>query len=447
MKLFPRSLGAIVGAAVVLAAAAALPARAATVDTPGGGRIITADLGHQTSVRAAAVAMLGRLHSTLGSRPDIVQASQSADDRSITIVFSASRNGQHYTGMTFVNAAPGSPADGAALVDTAARFSKTLPAMLRQLQRIETPVTAAIDRTPLAPAEALTTHPFPDGTGSMGVPTDWQIKGGGGGSAVAVGPTNREVVNFNFTQSALDPGGIMGQMLVNGTGIYPSGQLRDSALRTIVLLRYTGDPVDAWTKSWGQMANQAHRPGPTFAVQQAKRTGPHTAFVSGTGTYGDKSPFVYFAYLNVGPLSRTGQWGMYFTYVIVPTNEVSKEAATATAVLASIKINFGLLNGEIAASARSFDQLFQSQIANDQALDAARQDRTNASIARANANADMMQRQAVGMEHYVLDQSSIVNTETGAHGLVGTDVAAALVQGGSNYRILRPSELVHGVDY
>jgi hypothetical protein len=417
------------------------------------GQIVTFALGKQPSLQAAAVAMLSRIHQSFGARPTVEQVAQNTSAHSVTLFFTDTRNGQQFSGMSIVSAAPGSEASGAALYDTTARFPVTIKAMLQRYGTMKVPAaqTVAAQKValpPLAPPEPLIVHQFSDGTGSMGVPADWTLRGGGGGSAVAVGPTGKEIVNFNFTQPALVPSSVMGQMLLNGTGIYPNGPLRENGLKSIVLMPYTGDPVEAWSKSWGLMAKQAGRNiAPAFNLGKVTRTGPRTAVVSGTGVYGGTSrAFVYLAYLNITPPSRLGQWAMYFDYVIVPKDEIVKEGATASAVLASVQIDFAVLNGHIDEQRKADQRRFESEIANQQALDAARQEGTDAFIARDQANADAAQGQAVAMEHYVLGTSVV--SVNGVHSQpIDSDLAAALVQANPHYQIVRPSELIKGVDY
>ncbi len=445
--------GTLAGLAPSSIAVAATSGALTSIDNPSGGHIATVSLGKQPSLQAAAVAMLSRIHQSFGARPTVEQVAEDASAHSVTLFFTDTRNGQQVSGMSIVSAVPGSDASGAALYDTTARFPTTIKAMLHRFGTMKMPaarnsVAQKAALPPLAPPEPLSTHQFADGTGSMGVPADWTLRGGGGGSAVAVGPTGKEIVNFNFTQSALVPSSTMGQMLVNGTGIYPNGPLRENGLKSIVLMPYTGDPVEAWSKSWGLMAKQAGRNiAPSFHLGKVTRTGPRTAVVSGTGVYGGTTrPFVYLAYLNITPPSSLGQWAMYFDYLIVPKDEIVKEGATASAVLASVRINFAVLNGHIDEQREADHQRFESEIANQQALDAARQEGTDAFIARDQANADAMQSTAVGFEHYIAG-TSVVSVD-GVHSKpIDSDLAAALVQANPNYQIVRPGDLIKGVDY
>jgi len=432
------------------ALAAAAPALT-QVETRDGGHNAPASLGKQPSAQAAAITMLTAIHQLLGARPTVVRVAENAGAQSLTLFFTDTENGRPVTGMSMISAAPGSDASGAVLYDTTARFPQTIGPMLQRLGTLEHPASAPAPKKlePLAPPEPLIKHEFADQTGSISLPDDWTLRGGGGASAVAAGPTGKEIVNFNFTQSALEPSSIMGQMLENGTGIYPNGPLRDGAMKSLVLLHYTGDPVDAWEKSWALSARQAGRSiYPRFVVKKITRTGPHTAMVSGTGTYGGTStPFTYLAYLNISPPPlRTGQWGMYFSYIIVPVSEIVKETTTASAILSSVTIDFTLLNNEIAVSAAQFQHQFESEIADDRALDAARQERTNDFIARDTENADHMRGLAVGMQHYVL--GTAVVSANGVHSVpIDADYAAALVRADPNFQIVQPGDFIKGVDY
>jgi hypothetical protein len=241
----------------------------------------------------------------------------------------------------------------------------------------------------------------------------------------------------------------MGQMLVNGTGMYGKGPLQNYGMTSLALLHYTGDPVDAWKTVWAQRAKQVGRTTyPHFVVDNITHTSSHSATVSGTGRFGDSNaPFAYIAYLNIGPPPlKPGAWGMEFTYVIVPQSEIAKETATAMAVLDSVKIDWNLINREIAQSAAQFQKQFDNEIANQQAQNAIRQQSTDASIARENADSNARFQDGVAMQHYVLG-TSVVSDGIRHSVPIDSNYADALVHANPNMHIVPANELINGVDY
>src|SRR5579875_429146 len=204
---------------------------------PSGGRIVTATLG-SASLPAATAALMRRLHAELGSRPTIVQAAQDARDRSVALIFTATRAGTPYTGIALVSAPGGAHAGGAALYDTSARFHRSVGAMMRKLNAMTTPSAAPSHASmKLAPAAPLVAHPFSDGTGSIGVPAGWTLAVGGGGSALVNGPSG-EVVAYNMHWSALDMSNPRAQFFMRSE----SPQMREDFVHRTALLPYTGDP-------------------------------------------------------------------------------------------------------------------------------------------------------------------------------------------------------------
>jgi hypothetical protein len=434
-----RMVLAIIAAAVLGTAAAAVANPSATIDNPGGGHILTATLGSQMSLQSATTAMLRRIHAQFGARPTVVQVAQNPNAHSLALLFTESKGGQSFTGMSFVNAVPGAQAGGAALYDTTARFHSTVGLLLHRLQSITTPGQTTT-RTALAPAEPLTPHSFPDGTGSIGVPADWKLTLAGGGSATAVGPTG-EIVSYNVASGAIDPGNQAAMRYLNGL----PPQIRDAQMRNTALLPYTGDPVQAWTTMFSQVARQHGKRGPSFTVTTHASAGNNAAEISGDGV--NNVPITYVAYVSVLPPNGMGQWMMDETFVVVPKTEVAREGATAAAILQSVRINFGAVAAQGAAIRQMFQQQFNAMIANGERENEARQQSTDEALASDRATQEGMHKQAVSMENFSLDRAVVVNQRTGAHSTIDSNFADVLVQGNSNYQKVPANQLLRGVDY
>jgi hypothetical protein len=422
-----------------------------TIQSPGGGTIVTAALGNGRSLQASIALVLRHIHTEFGQRPNVVNVAENTSAHSATLFFNETKNGKPYSGMAVVSAVPGTQAAGAVLYDTTARFGKTLGPMLGKLGSVTTPSRAPAAARP-APAEPLQHHVFADGTGSIDVPADWKLTNGGGGSASGVGPTG-EIVTYDLALSAMEP--------TNATAInYLRGlppQYRQLELQRTAMLGYTGNPESAWTTAFGQLAKQNGKTAPVFHVASAQpigsNSGLHLEEITGTGTIpgiagkSDSDLGQYVAYVQVTPPNTMGQWTMYSTFVFVPERDFNKYAATAAAIIGSVRINFGAVAAQSAAIRQMFPQKFETMIANAQAADAARQARTDAFLANDAAAQDGMHKQAVAMENFARDQTTVVDATTGAHSTVGSSFASVLVTSGSNYHVVPPSELISGVDY
>ncbi len=403
-------------------------------------RFSTGTLG-DSSLPAATAQLMRRVHAALGTRPTVLQAARNPRDHSLALIFTASRNGTPYTGIAIVTASAGSQTGGAALYDTSVRFPSTVGAMMRRLNAMTTPssATPAGGRIALAPAEPLTTHPFSDGTGSIGVPADWKLNVGAGGSALVAGPSG-EVVAYNMHWSALDMSNPRAQFFMRSE----APQMRENFMKRTALLPYTGDPVQAWMTIFDQLGKQNGSFQPHFQITSATKNGT-VADIVGTGS-GNK-PMHFIAHVFVLPPNPNGMWSMSNTFIFLPDAEIGREGATANAILNSVRINFGAVAAQGAAIRQMFQKKFESEIANDQAQDAARAERTHQFLASDRAAQEGMHKQAVAMENYSLDRAVVVDTRNGAHSTVGSGFADALVQGNPNYQKVPAQNLLRGVDY
>ena len=432
------TLGAAVftGASLRSAAAADGTAFVSTAN-PGGGSILTGTLGN-ANLPAATAALLREVHTKLGVRPTVVQVAQNARDHSVALLFTATRKGTPYTGMAIVTAAPGAQAGGAALYDTAARFSTTVGPMMQRLQGMTEPSSAAAAPSAVAPAEPLVTHPFSDGTGSIAVPADWKLIVAAGGSAAASSPNGAQVT-YNMHFSAFDPSNPRAEMYLR-----TETPLARKNLKAVVL-PYISDPAKAWVAIYTEIAKEQHITIGAIRVASTSSSGGTSTII---GTAGSGSKMLHFlVYVFVLPPNPNGLWSISDSHVFLTDAQFAKQVATATAVLNSVRIDFGAVNAQQAAIRQVYQQKFESEIANDRAQDAARAQGTEEALAGDRAAQEGMHQQAVSMENYSLDRAVVVNTSTGAHSTVGSDFADTLVAGNSNYQKVSAAGLLRGVDY
>ncbi len=408
---------------------------------PHGGTILTGTLG-SSSLPAATATLMRRVHAELGTRPTIVQVALDARDRSLALLFTAARRGTRYTGVAIVTASAGAQAAGAALYDTTARFHSTVGPMMHRLQgmTVRPPSSASNRSIRFAPPEPLIPHAFADGTGSIGIPADWSLTVAGGGSAAAVGPAGGAQVSYNMAFTGIDPSNRRAQMFLR-----MGSPLQRQNLHGAVL-PYTGDPVGSWKAMYTVLAQQRGLPQPQIHVISSTSSGQSAADI--TGTLGTGPKMIHFiAHVLVLPPNPNGMWKLSDSHIFVKDAQLARQAATAKAVLESVRINFGVLAAQEDAIRQSFQRQFEAQIANDRALDAARQQRTDEALASDRAAQEGMHRQAVAMENYSLDRAVVVDTATGVHSTVDSGFAATLVHDNPNYQQVPAANLLRGVDY
>jgi hypothetical protein len=224
-------------------------------------------------------------------------------------------------------------------------------------------------------------------------------------------------------------------------------QLRQENLQHVAMLPYDADPVNAW-QSWPlAIAKQTGVPGKTYRAVRVNKIGPRLVEIIGTGAGDGKPPVTFIAYVYTLPKDMKGSWGMGSTFTLVPTSLWKRDGLTAVAILNSARLNTQVFDGQNAQIRNAFQQQFDAEIAADRTADIARRERTDEFLANDAVAQDNMHKDAVAMQNYVLDQSAVLNTSTGEHMTASNDFADSIVRNNANYRIVRPSELLQGVDY
>ncbi|HET6275170.1 MAG TPA: hypothetical protein VFE16_04435 [Candidatus Cybelea sp.] len=406
---------------------------------PGGGTILTGTLG-SSSLPTATATLMRRLHAELGARPTIVQVALDNRDRTLALLFIAKPGGTQYTGVAIVTANAGAQAGGAALYDTTARFHTTVGPMMRRLQGMTVAAGASggSARTSLAPAEPLIPHPFADGTGSISIPAGWMLNAGGG-SAMANAPSGGAQVSYNMHFTGIDPSNPRAQMFLRTATPLARENLHGA------VLPYTGDPVASWIAMYKALAQQR---GMQAEIHVSSSTPAGQSAADFAGTLGSGAKTVHFiAHVFLLPPNPNGLWSLSDNHIFVSDGQVARLAETANAVLDSVRINFGAVAAQEDAIRQSFQRMFEADIANDRAQDAARQERTDEALASDRAAQEGMHKQAVAMENYSLDRAVVVNTVTGVHSTVDSNFAGTLVQENPNYQQVPAADLLRGVDY
>src|SRR5579863_5139836 len=211
------------------------------INNPGGGTIAYAQMPAQHTLQGALGKVLQYAHSRFGARPQISRVMRGNDGNSLAVIFTVKPPGQgnqEIDGLALVAVSPSAPAKGAVLTDQADRFRSTVGPMLKQLQSgaglsatgsspasatanapAPAPISTSSGSQPPpaasgstkgrsaaasgAPAAPLHQTPFPDGSGSIGLPDGWTITGAHAGEVIAKGPAPA-ALHFDWQIPALD---------------------------------------------------------------------------------------------------------------------------------------------------------------------------------------------------------------------------------------------------
>ena len=144
------------------------------------------------------------------------------------------------------------------------------------------PSHAAPGAVAVAPAQPLASHPFTDGTGSIGIPAGWTLDMGGGGSAMANGPSNGAQVSYNMHFTGIDPSNPRAELFLRTASPLARQNLHGA------VLPYTADPVKAWVSMYEAVGHQ-NGFSPQIHIDRSTSSGSSAADFSGTLGSGAKT--------------------------------------------------------------------------------------------------------------------------------------------------------------
>jgi hypothetical protein len=446
--------------ALLCAAAMALPVRAAenglkTIDNPGGGQIIYGPLDDQSSMQNAMIAMLRNIHGHFGDRPEIGRFFQTRGNDSLATFFTLTaknQGGKHIAGLVIVAMPNGSKPAAAVLYDDANRFSTTMNPMMKKLNELWH-VEASKAAQPSgsgapaksAPVQQLHETRFPDNSGTIGLPTGWNIVNARGGSVVATGPGG-EFVAVGLIHTMLDPSTQQG----NGLITYETNQGRRPLPQQFSIYPFGRDLVDAFAAYQKQAAERSNLPVPTLTVTTKTKSPPTQYLADAVTIVGDldmrdgKGPLT--SLILLGAMKRVGpaQWGLTVTRVSAPKPQAGAVWSTLLAIANSVKQNGAVIQAETNAVIDQIHQVGEAARKQAEAQHAAN-DAHNASVeAQWDANA----RVSKSFQDYTLDQTVIVDTHTGEHATAWNQTADLLVKADPNrFQYVPKQDFIKGVDY
>lgn len=422
-----------------------------TIDYPGGGQILYGPLPDQSSLKDAMVAMLRNIHGHFGDRPQIGNLFQTHGSDSLATFFTVTaknQGGKHIAGMVIIVMPSGSKAAAGVIYDDANQFSKTLNPMMKKLNEVwhvDAPAGAQPAVGKGAQVQELHVTHFPDNSGTIGLPTGWKINSAGGGAVVVVGP-NGEMVAVSLIHQMFDPSNPQGQNMIK----YETQNGRRPLPPQFSVYPYGQDLVAAFMAYQTQAAQRGNAPVPTLSVTSKTNSAPNQYQAAGITVLGEldmhdgKGPLK--SLILIGAMKRVGpaQWGMTVTRVSAPDKVATEEWPTLLAIANSENQNSAVIQAQ---TQRAIDQIHAVGAAAKARSDAqhAANDAHNASV---EAQWDSNARMSKSFQEYTLDQSVIVDKNTGEHATAWNQTADLLVKADPNrFQYVPNKDLLKGIDY
>jgi hypothetical protein len=431
------------------------------IDYPGGGQIVYGPLSGVSAMPQAVGFMLRTIHTNFGDRPQVGRFFQARGSSSVATFFTVTaknKDGRPIAGLLIVSMPAGAAPAAAILYDEQKHFNTSANAMMKKLNEVWHPEGAAASvasgsnssgnggttqSAGPATAAALRQTPFPDNSGSIGLPTGWHITGGNQGSVHAQGP-NGEQIHYGVIIPILDPNNpqtrqsIMmqtqgGRIPLPGSYIaYPAGR----------------DPVRAFTDISAQNAQKTHHPAPTYHITSTKDLGNSLAGHC-TRAIGDVD-----AHDGVGVLATNtlicmsqpmnGQWRMTLYQDDVRPNMVVQQQATMDAIGKSYKLNGQVIAAETQSNINQIHQIGANSMRRAAESNAAFDQRN----AARNAASTRQDQHNSDFSNYILDQTVIRDTQTGKHTTAYNTDADSLVKSAPNhYEYVPTQDMMRGIDY
>jgi len=428
----------ILMAVPLLAATQSFPG-VTVLDHPGGGTLAYAQMPAQHTVQGAIHRVLQYVAARFGAAPKVTHVLKSKDGNSLAVTFTVKATTESpgdMTGLALVAVTPSGPGKGAVLSDQSDRFGTTVVDMLQQMRQVATgpspaatttrtatptaanAAPAGVPKAAASPVGPLHATPFPDGSGSVGLPDGWRMTGAHAGEVIAQGPAPA-ALHFDYQISAYDPSRISASsrlQIVKGSHAIPYGTDIASKMNLINT----------------QNAQSQHKPPPIVKILDTQQVAANSYLIAADVTPSDGSaPLRAWTQIFVGPLSPAGIYYLTMYQVLLPQQVSADEGnATVKALLGSYQADGQRVMAELAAAN-----------AQNQAI-------TNNYIASSRRAFDAQQRNFAADDYALLGNTVVRDRDFSEHGLVSDNLANALTQADPNrFQEVPPSQYIKGVDY
>jgi hypothetical protein len=425
-----------------------------TINNPGGGQIIYGPLPGETTLQGALASTLRNIHSHFGDRPEIGKLFQARGSDSIATFFNViakTQGGKQIAGMVIVSMPAGSKAAIAVLYDDADHFGKSFNDMLKKLNEVwqgnvakgssSTQSNGAPSRE--GPVQPLHQVAFPDNSGSIGLPDGWKINRARLGGVAAEGPRG-EMVVLSLVRTMYDPSSPQGQQALQAINRAGRGMPFGTGIG-----RY-GDLVGAFMYLSTQGNQSMNLPAPTLNVTSTQNLpipqnqGFGVLIIGEMDLKNGKGPMTSSIQITSGLRRDPSRWIITVNQVSVPKALADQEWPTMTAMVASWRQNGQVIQAHTNQVIAQIHQVGENAKRQADAAHAA-EDAHNAAV---EAHWDADARQSKSFQEYQLDQSVVVDKNTGEHKTVSNGAAQLLVGSDPNrFQYVQNQDLLKGVDY
>jgi hypothetical protein len=427
------------GLALALAWLASIPLTSAAddalkvIDNPGGGQVVYGAVDEATP-QAAMATVLHYVHAHFGQSPVVGKAFQSHDAKNFGAFFTVAPrtpNDKRIAGLVIVSLAPGTPPAAAVLYDDSSRFARTEPVLLRALTDAWKSASASTSTA----LPALTPTTFPDGSGSVSLPSGWRITFASHGAAKIMGPRGETVLLSNTVGPIYDPNNPRVQ-----------SQMRYANPNNRPILCPESDPLHIYLCALRrsvpqlpdfQLKNSRAIPAQRLAVQ-AVLVDADLDLHDGRGMMSCELG------LSITAINALGSRTLGVNGTCAPQSSAQQEQPTLRAIYDSYSINGQVVASEYAGDARR--SIAAGNNARAQANSAhAAEDARSASF---QAHMDNIDRFSKSFQNYQLDQTELQDNNQNARGAVPNSLADALIKADPDrFQAVPTPNFLKGVDF
>jgi hypothetical protein len=394
----------------------------------------------ESAPQTAMAAVLRYVHTQFGEAPVVGKVFESRDGQNFGAFFTVTAKTQgdkEFAGLVIISVARGVKPAAAVLYDESTRFAHTEPILWRALtdawrSAAVAPPSTGASMTGSIPS--LIPTRFPDGSGSVNLPTGWRVTFASHGSAVIAGPHGESILLSNSIGPIYDPTNprVQARMRYANANNRPILCPNSDALHTYlcVLQRNSARPAFQLIKSQ-----------PIPALRRAVQAALIDATLDLHDGRGQLSCELGLSITAVGPL---GDRTLGINGTCAPQSSATQVQPTLKAIYDSYSINGQVVAQEFARDegrSRAAGNAARIQANNAHAAEDARS-------ASFQAHMDNIDRFSKSFQNYQLDQTELQDNEQNARGAVPNSLADALVKSNPNrFQTVPTSDFLKGADF
>jgi hypothetical protein len=385
-------------------------------------------------------AVLRYVHAQFGEAPVVGKVFQSRDGQNFGAFFTVTakkQENERFAGLVIVSLARGVKPAAAVLYDESTRFAHTEPLLLRALTdawRSAAMTAPSSGASNAGSIPSLTPTRFPDGSGSVNLPTGWRITFSSHGAALIAGPQGESVLLSNSVGPIYDPN--LPQV---------RARLRYANPTKGPILCPSSDALHTYL-----CVLQRNTPRSTFELKKtqsipALRRAVQAVLIDATLDLHDgRGPLSCELGLSITAVGPQGDRTLGINGTCAPQSSAVQEQPVLKAIFDSYSIN-----GQVVAQEFAGDERRSRAAGNNARIQAnnahAAEDARSASF---QAHMDNIDRFSKSFQNYQLDQTELQDNNQNARGAVPNALADALVKSDPNrFQTVPTGDFLKGADF